>query len=159
MNVNFETLSQIPVIYQLLLQLNEKIENKVEKRWLSTIETSLYLGYSKDSIDFMVKKGTNLYPDGLDGVKDKTLIREAATEARNIIEANKVKAQQAEKAKEEARKKQSLAEIDRLKKAYADKQAAKIAAERKKQEEQRKLWEQKKLEEQQKLSKLFSPRV
>ena len=57
MNVNFETLSQIPVIYQLLLQLNEKIENKVEKRWLSTIETSIYLGYSKDSIDFMVKKG------------------------------------------------------------------------------------------------------
>ena len=57
MNVNFETLSQIPIIYQLLLQLNEKIENKVEKRWLSTIETSLYLGYSKDSIDFMVKKG------------------------------------------------------------------------------------------------------
>ena len=57
MNINFETLSQIPVIYQLLLQLNEKIENKVEKRWLSTIETSIYLGYSKDSIDFMVKKG------------------------------------------------------------------------------------------------------
>ena len=57
MNVNFETLSQIPVIYQLLLQLNEKIENKVEKSWLSTIEPSLYLGYSKDSIDFMVKKG------------------------------------------------------------------------------------------------------
>ena len=110
-------------------------------------------------VDFMVKKGTNLYPDGLDGVKDKTLIREAATEARKIIEASEVKAQQAEKAKEEARKKQSLAEIDRLKKAYADKQAAKIAAERKKQEEQRKLWEQKKLEEQQKISKLFSPRV
>ena len=110
-------------------------------------------------VDFMVKKGTNLYPDGLDGVKDKTLIREAATEARKIIEANKVKAQQAEEAKEEARKKQSLAEIDRLKQAYADKQAAKIAAERKKQEEQRKLLEQKKLEEQQKLSKLFSPRV
>lgn len=110
-------------------------------------------------VDFMVKKGTNLYPDGLDGVKDKTLIREAATEARKIIEANKVKAQQAEKAKEEVKKKQSLAEIDRLKQAYADKQAAKIAAERKKQEEQRKLLEQKKLEEQQKLSKLFSPRV
>ena len=57
MNANFQTLCQIPVIYQLLLQLNEKIENKVEKRWLSTIETSLYLGYSTDSIDFMVKKG------------------------------------------------------------------------------------------------------
>lgn len=110
-------------------------------------------------VDFMVKKGTNVYPDGLDGVKDRTLIREAATEARKVIEANKVKAQQTEKAKEEARKKQSLAEIDRLKKTYADKQAAKISAERKKQEEQRKLWEQKKLEEQQKLSKLFSPRV
>ena len=57
MNVNFETLSQIPDIYRLLLQLNEKIENRVEKRWLSTTETAHYLGYSKDSIDFMVKKG------------------------------------------------------------------------------------------------------
>ena len=57
MNVNFETLSQIPDIYRLLLQLNEKIENRVEKRWLSTTETANYLGYSKDSIDFMVKKG------------------------------------------------------------------------------------------------------
>ena len=56
MNVNFETLSQIPVIYQLLLQLNEKIENKVEKRWLSTIETSLYLGYSKDIITKLKEK-------------------------------------------------------------------------------------------------------
>ena len=57
MNVNFETLIEIPKILQLIIQINEKLENKVEKRWLSTIETSLYLGYSKDSIDSMVKKG------------------------------------------------------------------------------------------------------
>lgn len=57
MNVNFETLDEIPKIYQLLQQLNEKIENKIEKRWLSTIETAHYLGYSKDSIDSMIKRG------------------------------------------------------------------------------------------------------
>jgi hypothetical protein len=57
MNINFETLEQIPTIYKMLLKINEKLENKVDKRWLSTIETSQYLGYSKDSIDFMVKKG------------------------------------------------------------------------------------------------------
>lgn len=57
MNVNFETLDEIPKIYQLLKQLNEKVENKIEKRWLSTIETAHYLGYSKDSIDSMVKRG------------------------------------------------------------------------------------------------------
>ena len=57
MNVNFETLSQIPDIYQLLLQLNEQIENRVEKRWLSTTETAHYLGYSKDSIEKKKKKG------------------------------------------------------------------------------------------------------
>lgn len=56
MNINLEALEQIPNIYKLLLQLNEKIENRVEKRWLSTTETAHYLGYSKDSIDFMVKK-------------------------------------------------------------------------------------------------------
>ncbi len=56
MNINFEVLEQIPQIHQLLNQLNEKVENKVEKRWLSTLETSVYLGYSKDSIDSMVKK-------------------------------------------------------------------------------------------------------
>ena len=57
MTVNFETLIEIPKILLLIKQINEKLENKVEKRWLSTTETATYLGYSKDSIDFMVKKG------------------------------------------------------------------------------------------------------
>lgn len=56
MKLNFEALEQIPQIYQLLNQLNEKVENRVEKKWLSTLETAHYLGYSKDSIDSMVKK-------------------------------------------------------------------------------------------------------
>lgn len=56
MELNLEALEQIPQIYQLLNQLNEKVENRVEKRWLSTLETSKYLGYSKDAIDSMVKK-------------------------------------------------------------------------------------------------------
>lgn len=57
MNINLEALDQIPNIYKLLLQLNEKFENRVEKRWLSTNETAHYLGYSKDSIDAMIKRG------------------------------------------------------------------------------------------------------
>lgn len=57
MNLNFESLEQIPSMHKLLLQINEKIENKIEKRWLSTLETAYYLGYSKDSIDSMVKRG------------------------------------------------------------------------------------------------------
>lgn len=56
MELNFEALEQIPKIYMLLNQLNEKVENNVEKRWLSTLETAKYLGYSKDAIDAMVKK-------------------------------------------------------------------------------------------------------
>lgn len=57
MNVNLEALEEIPKIYELVKQLSEQIENKIEKRWLSTEDTALYLGYSKDSIDAMVKKG------------------------------------------------------------------------------------------------------
>lgn len=57
MEINFQHLDDIPNIYKLLKILNEKIENKIEKRWLSTNETATYLGYSKDSIDSLVKKG------------------------------------------------------------------------------------------------------
>lgn len=57
MNINLEALEQIPQIYEILKILSEKVENKIEKKWLSTEETAQYLGYSKDSIDAMVKKG------------------------------------------------------------------------------------------------------
>lgn len=89
-------------------------------------------------VDFMVKRGPNLFPSGLDGTKDKALIREAAAEARKVIADNKAKAEQAKKDKADAYRKKSTAEVDRLRKEYAAKQAAKIAAERKKLEEQKK---------------------
>ena len=57
MNIDFETLEQIPQILELLQQVSIKLNDSVEKKWLSTQETSIYLGYSKDSIDSMVKKG------------------------------------------------------------------------------------------------------
>lgn len=89
-------------------------------------------------VDFMVKRGPNLFPSGLDGAKDKALIREAAAEARKVIADNKAKAEQAKKDKADAYRKKSTAEVDKLRKEYAAKQAAKIAAERKKLEEQKK---------------------
>ena len=46
MNVNFECLEKIPEIYNLLLLLQNEVKNKVEKRWLTTEELSVYIGYS-----------------------------------------------------------------------------------------------------------------
>jgi len=57
MNINFETLKLIPQVLKILQQVSTKLNEGVEKKWLSTLETSIYLGYSKDSIDSMVKKG------------------------------------------------------------------------------------------------------
>lgn len=57
MNINLEALDSIPKMYEMIKILDEKLKNKVDKRWLSTEETASYLGYSKDSIDSMVKKG------------------------------------------------------------------------------------------------------
>ena len=31
MNINFETLEQIPTIYKMLLKINKKLENKIDK--------------------------------------------------------------------------------------------------------------------------------
>lgn len=56
MNINVEALDFLPKIYEMINIVNEKLENKIEKRWLSTEEAGIYLGYSKDSIDAMVKK-------------------------------------------------------------------------------------------------------
>jgi predicted DNA-binding transcriptional regulator AlpA len=55
MNVNFECLEKIPEIYNLLLLLQNEVKNKVEKRWLTTEELSIYIGYSKESIKNFIK--------------------------------------------------------------------------------------------------------
>lgn len=50
MNLNIEAVNQIPQILEILKALDEKIDNKIEKRWLNVAETAYYLGYSKDHI-------------------------------------------------------------------------------------------------------------
>ena len=57
MNINFENLEQIPKIFEMMKLMSKQFTDKIEKRWLSTQETAVYLGYSKDSIDSMVQKG------------------------------------------------------------------------------------------------------
>ena len=79
----------------------------------------------EDVVDFMVKRGANLFPNGLDATKDKTLIREAAVEARKRIAQNELSAKEAKKAESEKRRKYFL-----------DREAAKIEAERKKLKEE-----------------------
>ena len=50
MNLNIEALNKIPQILEIVKLLNEKIENKIEKRWLNVAEAAYFLGYSKDHI-------------------------------------------------------------------------------------------------------------
>jgi len=57
MNVNFQNLDKIDNILELLNTVITNQSNHSFKRWLSTEETGEYLGYSKDSIDSMVKSG------------------------------------------------------------------------------------------------------
>lgn len=76
-------------------------------------------------VDFMVKRGAHLFPNGLDATKDKTLIREAAVEARKRIAQNELSAKEAKRAESEKRRKYFL-----------DREAAKIEAERKKLKEE-----------------------
>ncbi len=57
MNVNFESLGKIDEIYNLLLLLKNEVNNKIEKRWLTSEELSLYIGYSKESIKKFLKDG------------------------------------------------------------------------------------------------------
>jgi len=61
MNLNIEALNQIPQILEMVKGLNEKVENKIEKRWLNVAETAFYLGYSKDHIH---KLKTNHFIEG-----------------------------------------------------------------------------------------------
>ena len=62
MNLNIEAVNQIPQIFDMLKVLSEKIENKIEKRWLNVTETAYYLGYSKDHIH---KLKTNHFIEGV----------------------------------------------------------------------------------------------
>lgn len=57
MNINFESLGKIDEIYNLLVLLKNEVNNKIEKRWLTTEELSLYIGYSKESIKRFLKDG------------------------------------------------------------------------------------------------------
>ena len=55
MNINFESLGKIDEIYNILLLLKNEVNNNIEKRWLTSEELSLYIGYSKESIKNMIK--------------------------------------------------------------------------------------------------------
>ena len=57
MNINFESLGKIDEIYNLLVLLKDEVNNKVEKRWLTSEELALYIGYSKESIKRFLKDG------------------------------------------------------------------------------------------------------
>ncbi|WP_434637322.1 helix-turn-helix domain-containing protein [Sulfurimonas sp. NW7] len=50
-------MEQIPAMLKLLEKISEDINKQVDKRWLSTKEAALYLGYSIDSINAKVKSG------------------------------------------------------------------------------------------------------
>jgi hypothetical protein len=57
MNINFESLGKIDEIYNLLVLLKDEVNNKIEKRWLTSEELALYIGYSKESIKRFLKDG------------------------------------------------------------------------------------------------------
>ena len=57
MNINFESLGKIDEIYNLLVLLQNEVKNKIEKRWLTSEELALYIGYSKESIKRFLKDG------------------------------------------------------------------------------------------------------
>ena len=57
MNINFESLGKIDEIYNILLLLKNEVNNNIEKRWLTSEELSLYIGYSKESIKRFLKDG------------------------------------------------------------------------------------------------------
>ena len=81
MNVNFECLEKIPEIYNLLLLLQNEVKNKVEKKWLTTEELSVYIGYSKESIKNFIKNdelilNSHYYKKDRKNIFDKNAIDE-----------------------------------------------------------------------------------
>ena len=57
MNINFQNLDLIEDILKMVKHIQENQSNTIEKRWLNVNELSVYLGYSKDSINKFVQKG------------------------------------------------------------------------------------------------------
>ena len=50
MNVQLENLEQIPKIITLLNEINSKLNNQVESKWLSVKQLIEYINYSKSTI-------------------------------------------------------------------------------------------------------------
>jgi len=58
MNVDLESLSLLPQIQLLIVDMKQTIEKgTIEKRWLNTRELSLYTGYKFETIQTKIKKG------------------------------------------------------------------------------------------------------
>lgn len=55
MNIALENLEKIQEIYNILVLLQDRELNKIEKRWLTTEELAQYIGYSKESIKNMIR--------------------------------------------------------------------------------------------------------
>ena len=81
MNINFDTLNNIPEILALLSSVNEKLDKgTIEKRWLSVNELTNYIPFGKDKIykmvDVQLKEGTHFYRKENKIVFDKIKIDE-----------------------------------------------------------------------------------
>ena len=58
MNLEFENLTTIPKILELIISLKETVEKgTIEKRWLNTKELSDYTGYEYETMRSKIKKG------------------------------------------------------------------------------------------------------
>lgn len=57
MNVNFESLQQIPKLVALMEELIKlQKEGTIEKKWMNVEETAFYLGYSKDKVYKLIQE-------------------------------------------------------------------------------------------------------
>lgn len=58
MNINLESLNQIPQLLELIVSMKSTIENgTIQKRWLNTRELAEYTSYKFETIQTKIKKG------------------------------------------------------------------------------------------------------
>lgn len=50
MNIDFENLTKIPEMIELLKEINLKLNNQVQSNWLSVNQLTKYIDYSKSTI-------------------------------------------------------------------------------------------------------------